>query len=109
MLPLLKSLFYSPYVKSCQTNNGTIALEIYCRNKRCGYINITNERVTSLISLGIKSFKGSTKREDTYFRYLHQKLAIINKATSKIILRIKCNKRMFNRIKHEFDTLKYTL
>lgn len=109
MIPsLLTSLFYSPYIKSCQASNCTIALEIYCRNKRCGYINISKERITSLVSFGIKSFKGSAKREDIYFRYDSRKLMAVNRASNKTILKVKCGEEMCKSIKDELRTLNYT-
>lgn len=105
---LFSSLFYSPYIKNYQTDNSSLVLEVYCKNKRCGYINFTNERLISIISFGIRSFKGNAKREAVYLHYNDQKLFIVNKATSKTIFKIKCSEEVFRSIKAKLNTLKYT-
>lgn len=88
-------------------DNGLVALEIFCRNKRCGYINFTNERLISIISYGIRSFKGNAEREAVYLYYNDEKLFIINKATNKTILNIKCSEEIFKSIENELGALKY--
>ena len=107
MRSLLTSLFYSPYIKSYQADNGLLALEIFCGNKQCGYVNINRERITSLISFGIKSFKGSVKREAIYLHYNDRKLFLVNKATNKRLLKIKCSEEIFKSVADEFESLGY--
>jgi hypothetical protein len=83
------SLFNAPYIHSYKINNGTIVLNVYFMEKECGYINITNEKINSIISCGIKSFKGLMKSENVEFEYINEHFIIIDTRTKKRILKIK--------------------
>ncbi|MDR1347596.1 MAG: hypothetical protein LBJ63_04075 [Prevotellaceae bacterium] len=67
--------------------------------KECGYINITNEKINSIISCAIKSFKGLMKRADVEFEYINGNFVIIATRTKKIILKIKCPLEIYEKIK----------
>jgi len=101
------SLFCDPYVASCHANNGIIALEIYFREKHCGFISIESEHVTSYMSCGVKFFKGHMKREDVYFHYDRKKLKLIYKKTNETRLKVKCSEEIHKKLKHELEKLNY--
>jgi hypothetical protein len=67
--------------------------------KECGYINITSEKINSIISCGIKSFKGFTKIENVEFEYVNGNFVIIDTRTMKRILKIKCPLEIYEKIK----------
>jgi hypothetical protein len=93
------SLFIDPYIKTYNETDGMIILEVYFMEKQCGYINITSDKVNSIISCGIKSFKGVMKRDEIYFDYANGRLEIIKRGTSEKILRIKCSEEIYIKIK----------
>ena len=109
MFIFFMSLFCDPYVASCHANNGTIALEIYFREKHCGFISIKSEHVTSYISCGVKFFKGYMKREDVYFHYDRKKLKIISKKTNETRIKVKCSEEIHKKLKHELEKLNYNI
>ena len=96
---LFMSLFIDPYIKTYNETDGIIILEVYFMEEQCGYINITNDKINSIISCGIKSFKGLMKRDEIYFNYMSGRLEIIEKRTNKKILRIKCSEEIYIKIK----------
>jgi hypothetical protein len=67
--------------------------------KECGYINITSEKINSIISCGIKSFKGLMKNEDIEFGYTNGNFVIIDTRTKKKILKINCPVEIYEKIK----------
>jgi hypothetical protein len=93
------SLFNDPYIHSYKINNDTIVLNVYFMEKECGYINITSEKINSIISCGIKSFKGIMKRENVEFEYINGKFVIMDIRTKKGILKIKCPLEIYEKIK----------
>jgi hypothetical protein len=93
------SLFNDPYIHSYKINNDTIVLNVYFMEKECGYINITSEKINSIISCGIKSFKGLMKSENVEFEYTNGKFVIMDTRTKKRILKIKSPKEIYEKIK----------
>jgi hypothetical protein len=67
--------------------------------KECGYINIAGEKINSIISCGIKSFKGLMKRRDVEFEYINGNFVITDTGTGKRILKIKCPLEIYEKIK----------
>jgi hypothetical protein len=82
------SLFNDPYIHSYKTNEDATVLNVYFMGKECGYINITSEKINSIFSCGIKSFKGLMSREDVEFEYINENFIITDTRTKKIILKI---------------------
>jgi hypothetical protein len=93
------SLFKTPYIQNYEINNDTIILNVYFIEKKCGYINITNEKINALISCGIKSFKGFMLRENININYQNGNMIIINKENNKKILEMKCPMEIYEKIK----------
>jgi hypothetical protein len=93
------SLFNDPYIHSYKINNDTIVLNVYFMEKECGYINITSEKINSIISCGIKSFKGLMKNEYIEFGYINGNFVLIDTRTKKKILEIKCLLEIYEKIK----------
>jgi len=94
------SLFCDPYINSIKINNETIVLDVFFMDKKCGDINITKEKITSIISCGIKSFKGLMRREEMKFEYRDGNFIIINTITGKRILKIKCPLEIYEKLKY---------
>jgi hypothetical protein len=93
------SLFNDPCIHSYKINNDTTVLSVYFMEKECGYINITGEKINSIISCGIKSFKGLMKRRDLEFEYINGNFVIRHTGTKKKILKIKCPVEIYEHIK----------
>jgi uncharacterized alkaline shock family protein YloU len=91
------SIFNAPYIQDYELNDREILLKVYFMEKECGYINITNEKINSIISCGTKSFKGLMKRDEVYFEYNQGKFIIKNNATKKIILKMKCPMKIYEK------------
>jgi hypothetical protein len=82
------SLFNDPYIHSYKINEDATVLNVYFMGKECGYINITSTKINSIISCGIKSFKGFMYREDVEFEYINENFIITDTRTKKIVLKI---------------------
>jgi hypothetical protein len=93
------SLFKTPYIQDYEINNNTIILDVYFMEEKCGYINITNEKINALISCGIRSFKGFMLRENVNINYQNYNIVMLNKENNKMLLEIKCPMEIYEKIK----------
>lgn len=98
-----------PYIESYNNDEKEIKIVLFHKSKECGFINIYKERrtLTFQFSCGWSNFrKGHTKLSDVYFDYINNSLVMISKENHKRILKIKCDKQIFDEIMDEIDNIK---
>ncbi|WP_268847551.1 hypothetical protein [Flavobacterium aestivum] len=98
------SIFSKPIIASCEEIQDSCILNIQLKSNKCGFINISRERVTFQFSCGWRKFgKGTSKIETVSFKYMNNKLIIFKISNNQEILALECNKSIYDKA---FDFLK---
>jgi hypothetical protein len=92
------SLFKDPHIHGYTINDDTMTLNVYFMGKKCGYVDITSEKINSIISCGVKSFKCFMKIENVEFAYIDGNFVMTDTRTKARVLKIKCQLEVYGKI-----------